>query len=177
MKKLLLLLCVLLMAFAGCASLQQHQEAANSIAEKAGMLCEKFMPEGYKVALNTACIVHLGLNSETDPKLAQEALNDSIGQIWTVAYDKGSWVAISALNDLVRFMMLKTSEPTQEMVGFWISCMNEFCKGAQIVKDSEAKKEAAVYRFLPGYASRDTRENIAICALTDNGRPNLAGCY
>ena len=209
MKRLPTLLVVIgfvIATLSGCATVKANKPVVESLAEKAGMVTATFFNQPqYVVAINTACIIHTAVNKDTDPELAQKYLTENVAKLWDDAYDQGMWVVTGVLNDLVRFMKLQTSDPTKESVDLWVSCMNEFCRGVDEVRNAQSKKEASVHHFLKddlisqerdfvnlgkidlaqmdclmrlsnGSHGSDGRANIGICALTDSGRQNLAGC-
>ena len=178
LKPLMVAACMVwIMAFiGGCATMKANPQTTKTLANTAGMeTAMSFKQDKAKVILSSACAVHLALNDYTNPELAQKFIKDDLAKIWDEAYSQGLYSVCTVLNGLVSYMQLQTSEPTQESIELWKQCMSEFCAGVDQVWEAEAKRESTVYRFLPGYASRDTREGIRQCALIGTGR-SRSGC-
>jgi len=175
MKRLLLLLCVLVMAFAGCTTMKVNPHTTETLAKTAGMVTAMSLKQDKaKTILSSACAVFYSLNDHSNPGVAQSFLKDDLAKIWDEAYSQGIYSVCTVINGLVSYMELQTSDPTQENIELWKQCMSDFCSGVDQVWQAEAKKEAAVYRFLPGYASQDIHANTKICALIATGQPKQA---
>jgi len=114
----------------GCAGMST-KDTVDSIAEKAGFAAYSYLPK-HKDIIVTTCTVKDIVQDSDDPIAIQGLISEQIGRIWVKATESDKVFVALLLNDMVRIMGLKTTNPTMTNVVEWLSVLDAFCGGVDL---------------------------------------------